>query len=75
MGRVRLSRQRRSIAGYLTGCALIVAGMWFGTGLAGSLITAGILCAASFLLLFDVEGVPRESPPVATQAQRYDPTL
>lgn len=76
MGRVRLNRRRRSLLGYLAGCLLIVAGMWVAQGLAGALITAGIITAASFLLLTDVEEGTVEPPAVAVSPQRFfDPTL
>ena len=76
MGDVRLTRRRRALLGYLLGCALVVAGAWVAKGLAAGLITAGIICAASFLLLTDVEEGTGEPPAVAVSPQRfYDPTL
>lgn len=76
MGRLRLNRRRRSLLGYLLGCALIVAGVWVASGLAGALVTAGVITAGSFLLLTDVEEGPVEPPAVAvSQVRRHDPTL
>ena len=76
MGRLRLTRRRRALLGYVLGCALIVAGVWVAQGLAGGLITAGIITSASFLLLTDVEEVKREPPAVALSPQRFfNPTL
>jgi hypothetical protein len=76
VGNLRLTRRRRSTAGYVLGCLLVVAGMWVAQGLAGALITAGIITAASFLLLTDVEEVASEPPAVAATPQRFfDPTL
>ena len=76
MGRIRLTRRRRALLGYVLGCALVVAGMWVAQGLAGGLITAGIITAASFLLLTDVEEALGEPPAVAVSPVRhYDPTL
>ena len=76
MGRLRLTRRRRALLGYVLGCALIVAGVWVAQGLAGGLITAGIITSASFLLLTDVEEVKREPPAVALAPQRFfNPTL
>lgn len=74
MGRLRLNRRRRSLLGYLAGCLLVVAGVWVAQGLAGSLITAGVITAGSFLLLTDVEEGPVEPPAVAVWP-RHDPTL
>lgn len=73
----RLTRRRRALLGYLLGCALVVAGIYVANGLAGALVVAGVITAASFLLLTDVdEGVTREPPAVAVAPQRrYDPTL
>ena len=76
MGRLRLTRRRRALLGYVLGCALIVAGVWVAQGLAGGLIAAGIITSASFLLLTDVEEVKREPPAVALSPQRFfNPTL
>lgn len=77
MGRVRLTGKRRALLGYLLGCALVIAGVYVGTGLAGALLVAGVITAASFLLLTDVdEGVTREPPAIAVSPQRFfDPTL
>ena len=77
MGRVRLTRRRRALLGYVLGCALVVAGLWVAEGLAGALVVAGVIVAASFLLLTDVdEGGTREPPAVAVAPQRFfDPTL
>lgn len=76
MGRLRLNRRRRSLLGYIAGCLLVVAGVWVEQGLAGALITAGVITAGSFLLLTDVEEAPVEPPAVAvSQVRRYDPTL
>lgn len=76
MGHVRLTRKRRALLGYLLGCALVVAGAWVARGLAAGLIVAGVITAASFLLLTDVEGGTGEPPAVAVAPQRlYDPTL
>lgn len=77
MGRVRLTRRRRALLGYVFGCALVVAGAWVAHGLAAALIVAGIITAASFLLLADVtEGSVSEPPSVAVAPQRhFDPTL
>jgi hypothetical protein len=77
VGSVRLTRRRRALLGYLLGCVLVIAGVYVGSGLAGALLVAGIITAASFLLLTDVdEGVTREPPAVAVSPQRfYDPTL
>lgn len=76
MGRVRLTRRRRALLGYIAGCALVVAGMWVAQGPAGALITAGIITAASFLLLTDVEEGPIEPPAIAVSGvHRHDPTL
>jgi hypothetical protein len=74
VGRLRLNRRRRSLLGYLLGCLLVVAGVWVAFGLAGSLVTAGAITAASFLLLTDVEEGPVEPPAVAVWP-RHDPTL
>lgn len=77
MGRVRLTRRRRALLGYLLGCALVVAGAWVARGLAAGLIVAGLITAANFLLLADVdEGVSGEPPAVAVSPVRhFDPTL
>jgi hypothetical protein len=77
VGRVRLSRRRRALLGYLLGCALVVAGAWVARGLAAGLIVAGLITAANFLLLTDVdEGVSGEPPAVAVSPVRhFDPTL
>ena len=77
MGRLRLTRRRRALLGYLLGCALVVAGAWVARGLAAGLIVAGIITAANFLLIADVtEGGSGEPPAVAVAPQRfYDPTL
>lgn len=78
MGRVRLTRRRRALLGYILGCALVVAGAWVAQGLAAALIVAGVICAASFLLLADVEEGTGEPPRVAVAPQRarvFDPTL
>jgi hypothetical protein len=74
VGRLRLNRRRRSLLGYILGCLLVVAGVWVASGLAGSLVTAGAITAASFLLLTDVEEGPVEPPAVAVWP-RHDPTL
>jgi lipopolysaccharide export LptBFGC system permease protein LptF len=55
VGRVRLTRRRRALAGYVLGCLLVVAGVYVAFGLAGALVVAGVITAASFLLLADVE--------------------
>jgi hypothetical protein len=72
-----LTRRRRALLGYVLGCALVVAGVWVAQGLAGALIVAGVITAASFLLLTDVEEGKREPSSVASAAQRifHDPTL
>lgn len=76
MGRVRLTRRRRALLGYLFGCALLVAGIWVGRGMPAGLIAAGVITAGSFLLFADVEEVKVEPPAVASTPQRfYDPTL
>lgn len=76
MGRIRLTRRRRALLGYVLGVALVVAGAWVARGLAAGLITAGLITAVSFLLLSDVEEAPVEPPAVAVSSfGRYDPTL
>jgi hypothetical protein len=78
MGRFRLTRRHRALLGYILGCVLVVAGAWVAQGLAAALIVAGIITAASFLLLTDVdEGGTGEPPAVAVAHQRrsFDPTL
>lgn len=76
MGRVRLTRRRRALLGYLAGVLLILAGVYLAFGLAAALVVGGVVTAASFLLLTDVEEVPVEPPAVAvSQVRRYDPTL
>lgn len=77
MGHVRLTRRRRALLGYLLGCLLIVAGIYVAQGPAGALVVAGVITAASFLLLTDVEEVKVEPPTVgATPPHRlFDPTL
>jgi hypothetical protein len=77
MGRLRLTRRRRALLGYVLGCVLVVAGAWVARGLSAALITAGVITAASFLLLTDVdEGGSGEPPAVAVAPVRYfDPTL
>ena len=74
MGRLRLTRQRRALLGYATGCALVVAGVWWAFAGGFALIVAGFIVAASFLLLADVEEGTHEPPAVAA-AQLHDPTL
>jgi len=74
VGRLRLTRRRRALLGYVAGCALIVAGVWMAQGPAVALIVAGVIAAASFLLLTDVEEGTGEPPSVAV-ARRHDPTL
>jgi len=76
VGHIRLTRRRRALLGYVLGVGLVVAGAWVAKGLAAALITAGIITAASFLLLTDVEEVTGEPPAVAVSpVRRYDPTL
>lgn len=76
MGRLRLTRRRRALLGYVAGCLLIVAGVWVAQGLAGALIVAGVIAAASFLLLTDVEEGTGEPSSVAVAPRRiHDPTL
>jgi len=77
VGRVRLTRRRRALLGYVLGCVLIIAGVYVAQGVAGAFVTAGIITAASFLLLTDVdEEGTREPPAVAVAPQRFfDPTL
>lgn len=76
MGRIRLTRRHRALLGYVAGCLLIVAGAWVAAGLAAGLITAGVITAASFLLLTDVEEGTGEPPAVAVAPRRvFDPTL
>jgi hypothetical protein len=77
VGRVRLTRRRRALLGYLLGCALVVAGAWVARGLAAGLVVAGVITAVSFLLLSDVdEGGSGEPPAVAVAPVRhFDPTL
>lgn len=75
MGHLRLNRRRRALLGYIAGCLLVVAGMWVAQGPAGALITAGVITAASFLLLADVEEDTVEPPAVAAAPHRFDPTL
>lgn len=78
MGRLRLTRRRRALAGYALGCGLLVAGVWVILGLGFALIVAGIIAAASSLVLADVdEEVKRDEPsPVLAAAQRvFNPTL
>jgi hypothetical protein len=76
VGRLRLTRRRRALAGYVLGCVLVVAGVWLAQGAAGALIVAGVIAAASFLLLTDVEEGKGEPPAVAVAPQRFhDPTL
>jgi hypothetical protein len=77
VGHVRLTRRRRALLGYITGCAAMVAGIYLVKGLAAALIVAGVICAVSFLLLTDVEEVTGE-PPAASAAppvRGFDPTL
>lgn len=76
MGSLRLTRRRRALLGYILGVGLVVAGAWVAKGLAAALITAGLITAASFLLLTDVEEATGEPPAVAVPpVRRYDPTL
>jgi len=58
----------------MVGCVLIAAGAFVGFGLSTALITAGVMVAASFLLLTDVEEGTGEPPAVAA-AKRFDPSL
>lgn len=74
MGRVRLTRRRRALAGCLLGCALVVAGTWLWLGVAGALIVAGVITAASFLALAEVED-SGEPPTVPDAPQQFNPTL
>jgi hypothetical protein len=46
----------RALVGYATGCALAVAGVFVEWGAGPALMVAGAVCAASCLLLADVEG-------------------
>jgi uncharacterized membrane protein len=76
VGRIRLTRRRRALLGYVLGVALVIAGAWVARGLAAGLITAGLITAVSFLLLTDVEEATGEPPAVAVSpVRRYDPTL
>jgi len=76
VGRLRLTRRRRALLGFALGCALVVSGTWVWLGVAGGLIVAGVITAASFLTLSDVEEGTREPPAVAVSPQRFnDPTL
>jgi len=76
VGRLRLTRRRRALVGYILGCALLAAGFWLAAGPAVALIVAGLITAASFLLFSDVEGGTGEPPAVAVSPQRFhDPTL
>lgn len=76
MGRVRLTRRRRAVLGYVAFCLVIVAGVFVIKGLGVALIVAGVIGAASMLLLTDVEEGTGEPPAVAVAPQRFfDPTL
>jgi hypothetical protein len=77
VGRLRLTRKRRALLGFIVGCALVVAGVYVARGLATALVVAGLITAASFLLLADVEEGTGEPPAVADPRTRrvFDPTL
>ena len=76
MGVLRVTGRARALLGYTLGCVVVVAGVWVARGLAAALIVAGVICAASFLLLTDVEEGTGEPPAVAVAPQRFnDPTL
>lgn len=75
MSRVRLTRRRRALLGYLLGCALVVAGAWVARGLAAGLIVAGLIVAASCLLLTDVDEEGTGEPSPVAAPRHFDPTL
>jgi hypothetical protein len=76
VGFLRVSRRLQARVGYAAGWALVIAGVFVAAGLSGALIVAGLVTAASFLLLYDVEGGSHSEPPAVGIAPRsFDPTL
>ncbi len=78
MGRPHLTRRRRAVLGYVAFCLVAVAGVYVIKGLGVALIVAGVIGAASFLLLADVDEEVKVEPPAVNVPwpQRFhDPTL
>lgn len=49
-----MSRLVLARLGFAAGCAIAAAGVWLLAGLGAALVAAGVVAAASFLLLTDV---------------------
>lgn len=72
----RTSRATVARAGYVAGLIALIAGIYLTRGLGLALVVAGAVTAASFLLLYDVEGgTPVEPPAVDPPRRVFDPTL